>query len=310
MRVIGFVALIAATYLTTTELRITGVWRAMGFVAVFAAIPSLDNTIYGQVYTVMLLMLVLAWRAWRKGAEEIGGGLIGIVLCFKTAGLFLWPLMVLERRWRALAAAVGTVAVLSLITFPVIGTDGWAAYFRYDTGLVGAPHIAVQTRMSIQGVIRNSFRYDAVSNPDPYFDAPVLALSLEVLIFLAIAALAARVAIITRDRDVSYALFIVVSLVLVPVTNINHICLAYLPAFVIFSRIRDRLLSPLGAWFLVSGVLSFAPSVPRIHGLAAWGGPIFLYPRLAGLIGLMALLVVLGLRSKKAPAARLLPSTA
>ncbi len=300
MSALGFIALITATYLMATELRIIGVWRAVGFLTVFIAAPTLGNLGYAQVYPIVLLMLVLAWRAWRRGAEEIGGSLIGIVLCFKTAGLFLWPLMVLERRWRALAAGVGTVALLSLITLPFVGLDGWAAYFDYASGLIDEPSTTVASLNSMPGIVRNFFIYQPEHNPDPYLDAPTLARALEVMFFLTISGTAAWVAMVARDRDVTYALFIMVSLVLVPVTTGNHLCLAFLPAFIIFSRIRQQLISPLGAWFLVGGALSFAPGYDRIHGLAAWGGPIFFYPRLAGTIILMALLIALGLRSKQA----------
>jgi Glycosyltransferase family 87 len=303
MSAIGFLALIAATWLMASELRITGVWRAVGFLAVFLAAPTLTNLGFAHVYTVVLLMLVLAWRAWRRGAEEIGGALIALVLCFKTAGLFLWPLMAAERRWRALAAGAATVAILALVTFGPVGFDGWMAYFDYARGLVGAAHIAVDSRMTIPGLIRNLFRYDPQYNPDPIVDAPLLAVALEGLLFVVIAGSAAKVVATTRDRDVTFALAIMVSLVLVPINNGNHLTLASLPAFVIFSRIQDRLISPLGLWFLVGGLLSFAPGYDRIHNLAAWGGPLFLYPRLAGSLVLLGLLVVLGLRDRR-PAAQ------
>ena len=310
MSALAFVALIAATWLIVTELRITGVWRATGFLAVFLAAPSLGNLGYAQVYTVVLLMLVLAWRAWRRGAEELGGALIGLVLCFKTAGLFLWPLMVLERRWRALIAGTGTVLALSLVTFPFVGTAGWLAYFEYASQTAGAPHIAVASRISLPGLSRNLFTYDPQFNPDPLFDAPLLALALEAALFLGIAGLAAKVIATTRDRDVTFALAIMVSLVLVPIVNGNHISLASLPAFVIFSRIQDRLISPLGIWFVVGGLLSFAPGYDRIHNLAQWGGPLFFYPRLAGNLVLLGLLIVLGSRDRRSSLATAYPSPA
>lgn len=300
MSALGFIALVAATYLMITELQIVGLWRPMGFLAVFVAAPSAENLGFAQVYPVVLLMLVLAWRAWRKHADEFGGSLIGIVLCWKTAGLFLWPLMVLERRWRALAAGVGAVVTLSLITLPFVGIDGWLAYFHYASGMIGAPHIAIGSRISVPGIVQNFFAYDAEYNPDPYFDAPVLAWALEVFLFLAISGTAARIAVVASDRDITYSLFIMVSLILVPVTHGTHLCLAFLPAFVIFSRIRQQLISPLGAWFLLGGVLSFARGYERVHALAAWGGPVFFYPRLAGMIILLGLLIVLGLRSSYA----------
>jgi hypothetical protein len=91
------------------------------------------------------------------------------------------------------------------------------------------------------------------------------------------------------------------SLVLVPVTDGNSICPAIFPAFVIFARIRGQLVSLLGAWFLIGGMLSFAPGVNRVQNLVTWGGPVFFHLRFVGIVTLLCLLIWLGVQNKSAP---------
>ena len=296
--ILSFAALAASAYLISAELGIKGAWRAAAFFAVFAAPPSLVNVAFGQVYAILLLMFVLIWVAWRRGAEVLGGVFFGIVLAFKTAGLFFLPLLLLERRWRALMAAGATISALTLATFPYVGIEGWEAYFARAGGLVGSPRMAFSGYLSVTGFAKNLFLYDAEANPDPYLDAPLLALGIESLAFVIIVGLAVKVALTTKDRDIIFALFLMLTLILVPVVAYTHYCLALLPVGIIFARLRERIMSPLGYWFLLGSILSLAPGIDRTRALVEWGGPIFFYVRLPGLLILMGLLIVLGLKDE------------
>jgi len=296
---IAFGALLVATLLLAVELEVTGVWRAAAFTAVFAAPTTFLNLSHAHVYPLVLLLLVLGWLAWRRCTDTIGGAFIGLVIAFKTAGLFLVPLIVLERRWRALLGAMSIIGVLVLLTSPYVRPSGWAAYFHYASALMAGPQLSDGSYLSVIPFTRNLFSYNAISNPDPYFDAPLLALSLQAVLFIVILGASARVAILSKDRDVTFALFIMLSLILVPVTNRATVCLGFLPAFVIFSCIKDRIVAPIGAWFFLGGILSFGPGIERVGALADWGGPIFLYARFLGLLILMGVLLALGRERKE-----------
>ena len=298
--VLTFAALLISVHLMTIELRITGAWRAAAFLVVFVAPTTLSNISVAQVYPIVLLNMVLAWRAWRRGADGLAGAFIGLNLAFKTAGLFLPLMMVFERRWRALLAAMSVPIIFAVITFPVVRYDGWEAYIHRGQAM-GSIGLAFPGLLTLPGLALNLFDYDARLNPDPYFDAPLLARAIIAIGFVAFIAISARLATVTKDRDVAFALAVMASLILVPVTNINHTMLGFLPAFIIFDRLRDRMTSPLGLWFVIGGLLSFGPSVERIRQLVEWGGPIFFYPRLFGLVILVVVLTLLGFERTKSP---------
>jgi hypothetical protein len=293
-----FAALIGAVFLIMAELRIPNAWRAIGFAGIFSSPTTLTNLEHAQVYPIVLLLLVLAWRAWRRNAEGSGGALIGIAVAFKSAGLFLGPLMILERRWKALLGAAAAIGLLMVITFPYVGVDGWAAYLRSAAGLMARPGLSSAGYLSMTGFTRN-----LLGDSSGYLNAPILAVSTEAVMMAGFVLAAFRVVTLTDDHDITFSMAIMLSLILVPVTSLFSLCLAFLPAFVIFSRLQHDLISPLGRWLAAGAVLTFAPGVDRLSVLARWGGPLFAYFPLYGLIILTVLCMVLGIQ-KRAPALR------
>jgi hypothetical protein len=105
---------------------------------------------------------------------------------------------------------------------------------------------------------------------------------------------------IAKDRDITFSLFTMLSLILVPVVHPSMMCLAYLPTFVIFSRLQGRMTTPLGGVFMLGAMLAFAPGMERIAPFANRLGPVVFYPRLFGGVILTALLFVLEIESKRA----------
>jgi len=66
--------------------------------------------VLGQLQTVVLLLLVVAWAALRRGQDWAGGAALGAALALKLMG---WPivlLLLMKRRWRAVASSVTVVA--------------------------------------------------------------------------------------------------------------------------------------------------------------------------------------------------------
>ncbi|HET9220998.1 MAG TPA: glycosyltransferase 87 family protein, partial [Roseiflexaceae bacterium] len=87
----------------------------------------------GQAYLLLFFLLCLAcWALARPEAgwrgEACAGLALGLMLILKTAGAWLWPLLLLAGRWRALAFALMFAAAVALVSLPWIGVAGWLAY--------------------------------------------------------------------------------------------------------------------------------------------------------------------------------------
>jgi hypothetical protein len=109
-------------------LRLLGVtdWRCYG--AAFLSWPVVHSLRLGQVNELLLLGTAVAWR-WRERMWPPALAVAGVVLL----KLLLWPLgvwLVITRRLRTAALAVGIAVVVGILAWAVIGFDGLSAYPR------------------------------------------------------------------------------------------------------------------------------------------------------------------------------------
>jgi len=104
------------------------------------SIPLVYELGVGNMNGMVLLGLVLAWRATVAGAEGTVGALTGVLAAFKlTPALLGWWLLT-ERRWTAVRWAIGAGLVVLAVSFAGAGFD---AHLRYlgivrETAAVGA----------------------------------------------------------------------------------------------------------------------------------------------------------------------------
>ena len=118
-----FVLLGVAAY---ASMRVVGVrdWRCL--VLAVATPVVVHGLYYGNLTVLLLVPLALAWRYRERAA--VAGIAVGIAIAAK---LFVWPLVVwllLTRRFRAAAWAVGTSVVLVLGAWALIGFEGLRDY--------------------------------------------------------------------------------------------------------------------------------------------------------------------------------------
>ena len=110
------------------SMRIVGVrdWRCLVLAATSPVV--VHGLWYGNLTLLLLLPLALAWRY--REAARIAGIAVGVAVAAK---LFVWPLVVwllLTRRFRAAAWAVGSAAVLVLGAWAAVGFQGFRDYPR------------------------------------------------------------------------------------------------------------------------------------------------------------------------------------
>lgn len=170
--------------------------------------PVLVEINSGQVDGLELLLLVLAWGRMPRVS---GGVLLGVALALKpVAALFLVALL-LRRRWRALGAAVGTLAVLTLPFAILIGVDG----IRYYVTDVGPFMLRQDTwdaaNLSLSSITQTFLAGRGVDTGDMRTLAPIASAALALALLVAIrAALAAGVVVaLVRERlngDLEFAM--------------------------------------------------------------------------------------------------------
>ena len=102
------------------------VWLWLVFLIYF---PTYSAFTMGQVTMVVLLPLVGAWFAARSGNDRLAGLLLGVAVSLKLFIALVAVFFAIQRRWRVLAWALGTILLIVVVTLPFVGVGAYVEYF-------------------------------------------------------------------------------------------------------------------------------------------------------------------------------------
>jgi 4-amino-4-deoxy-L-arabinose transferase-like glycosyltransferase len=287
--------LVAAIALLAWELGLS--WSALGVLALIAMgfAPLAENFRLGQAYVLMLFLYALAFHGFLRGKDWLLGLSLALMLVFKTAGWPLLLLLLLHRRWRALAFAFGGVDLVLFGSLPWIGVDVWQTYLAALPGVGREPWASSVLYQTTNSLWQHLLRPDPQFNPGPVADLPWLAAVLIVLSSLTALGITVWAARRNKPRDLSFAAFVALVLLLTPVGEQHHHTVMLLPVAVALAR----LLRPAANGSRLSQGYLFAVSVAllalsfdlRSADTTGWGA-LTSYPRVYGAWLLWGLLII------------------
>lgn len=260
-------------------------WVVWVLPLVLLSAPVVENFALGQMYVILFLLLCLF--IWGEGCNRswIAGGALGLLLILKTAGVWLCPLLLFTRRWRALGWATLTVALVVFFTLPWIGLETWQIYFRELPRLAVDPVRYVTAYQTTTSLFGHLLIYDASLNPTPVADWPLVARVLMLIVPLSTLLFSARWARFEQPatRTLTLALFTSLMVTHAPVAEGYHYALV-LPALGVAGwwLTRIRVTPLLWGVLLVATLLICAPlpyKWPRLE-TGAWA--LLAYPRVYG----------------------------
>ncbi|HET9223256.1 MAG TPA: glycosyltransferase 87 family protein, partial [Roseiflexaceae bacterium] len=270
----------------------------------------------GQAYLLLFFLLCLAcWALARPDAgwwSEASAGLaLGLMLILKTAGAWLWPLLLLAGRWRALAFALMFAAAVALISLPWIGVAGWLAYSERLPELATAPRRFVTAYQTTTSLFGHLLVYDAQWNPTPVADAPLLARALTMMVLLATLALSAYWGRLSHPRRevrlLTVALFTSLIVASAPFGEGYHYVLV-LPALLVAAwwawqggERHGSLPWMLWGILALAALLLAAPLPYKSPALAVGWLALLAYPRVYGAYLLWLVLALMLKRAKELP---------
>jgi hypothetical protein len=276
----------------------------------FLALALLFQPIYanfhlGQVYVLLLGLLVLAWYGYRQGNDLFLGLALGLMFVLKTACAPLWLLLAIAHRWRALAWATATVLLVVVGSLPWLETEAWRTYLRLLAEINRQPWLAVSAYQTQLSLWRHLFSFDVQWNPAPLFPAPLLGvwlpwLTLSVLLVASVyrartslellRAAPAPAALSRMKRgDLAFASFVILSIILSPVSLDYHYVFLLMPIVILFAQTSEQ---P-NLWarvVLAVAVFLIAADLPyRSPRLEAGAWALLAYPKLYGAVALWGL---------------------
>ncbi|MGE5236421.1 MAG: glycosyltransferase family 87 protein [Acidobacteriota bacterium] len=266
-------------------------WRWVFVIVLLLFQPLAANFHMANAYVLLLALATLAWHGYRHGRDGALGIALGLMLAIKVAGAFLWLLLIVERRWRALAWASGTAAAVALGSLPWIGWAAWRADAAALAGVAGRPERAVTAYQTVLGIFRHLLTADPTWNPAPVLVEPRLATALVILVSLA---LVVALVLATRrmpGNDRLFAAYLAAGVVLSPLSLDYTYTLMLVPVAVALVEARE--LHSWWAWGLfATAVVAIGADLPyRSPHLASGAWALLAYPKLYGAGMLLALLL-------------------
>lgn len=233
--------------------------------------PFQFNIILGQLSLPLAACVVGAWALLDRRRDGLAGALIGLAALIKLFPALLLLYLLLRRRWRALGAALLTIAAGMVITVAVVGLGDTLRYQNEIVALNVADFRASVLNVSLSAVFNRMFAGDI--HVSPLVAAPALAALLTALADFALVLLLARATLrrhATRHDDaVVYALYCVAMPLLSPTSWSHSFPLLALPLGLLALRLRAR---PSRRWIQIA-VLTFVllslPDVALARQIAA-----------------------------------------
>ena len=255
----------------------------------------------GQPYILVSLCCILGYYAYRKGRMWFAGISFGLFTPVKYFPLVMLVYFAFRKQWPVL---VGGALAIALVTSLSIAVLGWRIHEEFLTSVLGN-HLVARLSMqdpftasfqSFDTLFRRLFVFDAIANPRPLLDAPLLS-EVGLLVTKAVI-LAATIAALNRLGRApqaiapSIGLLGIVTLVVAPATATYHFVLLWLPVGLLLDYLlRERALAC--AYFLLGcyaaiGFLPYGYSA-RFEGRGAL--TVLAYPRLFLLLAMVAVSV-------------------
>jgi alpha-1,2-mannosyltransferase len=262
-------------------LALRGAW-APGLLCLAAVFqPAVEGLRHAQLHMAMFLLILMAWRAWRR-ASPAGQGLpLGAALALKMTGTGFWLVLLAQRRWRGLLWAGAMVGLLVLVSWPAARIEAWSSFSGRAQQLAGGGSLRVTAYQSLPGLLQRLTAPHPRWNPAPLFDAPVVGVVLAWLAALLLGAITMRMAA-RRSDDATFAAFAALSVELSPVSLDYHYVLLLLPIGILLARQQVKMRSAGGVLLLVAAALIASPLPYTSPRLADGVAVLLAYPKLYG----------------------------
>lgn len=297
--VFNFTILIIALFFLIHKLQFEA--RLLPAVIIFVLLfqPLYANFAFGQAYVVVFFLLVFSWYAYISGKEALLGFLIGFLFIFKFAGLILWILLALQKKWKSLIWSVGTILFFILLSLPWVGVNSYQTNFYRIANSLSDPTLTVTAYQSINSFFYHFTIYYEYWNPNPLFHSPVLGVLLSGISSLFILAAISSFSISNTNlvktgsaySSLCFASFVTGGLIINPIALDYHYIVLILPILLLGKYLSKNQSIPIILFFILFiTMVSLALPYTSPKVTKGWLA-IFAYPKLYGALGLIGLML-------------------
>jgi len=265
-------------------------------------VPMINNLFFGQSYLLLCCLLLEGYMAYKRGRLFWSSLWWGIAILFKVfpGVVLIW--LLLQKKFRAAAWLCVACALLLAVSLLLNGWTIWKYYVLEILPKVGNGELNNSFTFLFQSAFmffKRLFVYDALQNPSPLVDSPLVFGILAGLFKALILSLCSWYTVLKKERDFdSFAVWIAGSMLISPNGSSYSLVLLVIPLLSLMTRGRwpvVPLLLLTIACFIPLYKLENAPvweQFPRLYLLLVFFGWLLHPLRLAWHTGLWAGLAV------------------
>ncbi len=263
-------------------------------------IPFLRNLQRGQIYVLMLFLVLLFWKGLNDRKPWLAGCSLAMLLLLKYFGWMFIPLLIVERRWKELVFTLGTLVVGTGILLMVLGIEAYQSHIERLFASFRSMDVAVTGLPSIPALIGALVLSSPWLSTLRFFPSEVWIWIITVTLLLAMIYFTFRStrAALPESQSRGFLAILMLSVLFTPLAAEHHYVLLVFPLWFMLSDLLQRGVS--WTMFPAFGLLSYAifgwlpASVsPGGHSLS------FVFPYLRLLAATMLWLMVVTYRERR-----------
>ncbi|MGB3905270.1 MAG: glycosyltransferase family 87 protein [Anaerolineae bacterium] len=247
LNVLLLIASLALVFVTNRDYLLRYPYWLISLALVLNLDPVLDSVLLGQLDLLILFLIVAAYWGYRSGREVVAGASLGLAAMIKISPGLLILYFLFKRRFRVVASAFATVALIGSLSLLVAGPNTHRQFITdiLPTLLAGSAQMENQ---SLNGFFNRlfleaSFLTDLAEVP-PLPQVRILTLLTSVLL-IAIVALLLRKRPVTESElgfDVEYSLVVILLPLISSIAWHHYMTWCVLPLLVLVNpRLRRSL---------------------------------------------------------------------
>jgi hypothetical protein len=231
------------------------------------------NLRIGQGYLIVFALFTATALLLIKQRDRAAGICLGLLLALKTSGVAIVFLLISTRRWKALAAAGITAAILAIAITPFIDAAMWAIYPSQVNAYVARPASSVTAYQTTLSLTRRLCVADPQWNPSPAAGCASMAFIVPALLIGSATILTIVLAMRSRRVEPWVAAGATLSVLSLPAVAEPHFVLMAIP----LALLRLQLLE-----LVVIAALLLVPLELTAERFTAGWAVLLAYPRLYG----------------------------
>ena len=292
--------LLAGSYLCLRAMgQVTPERAALVLLLLYRFSPAVAALRLGQIEIMQFLLLALTLYALRVERDGLAGLALGLATALKFFPGALVALLLWRRRWRPALWALATGALLTILSFWLVGFDAVGRYLQYSTMYgIGGAFAAFPLNQSFNGFFSRNLIANIFTAPLKGWDLPVVAKTLTLLADAVVVGGCAWLTwhvgywrgesnAATHERfTIEFGLGVVALLLVSPHSQVYSFAWALLPLIVLLAHCRSQCGLAWWGWILllacylllgrdyqlfVPGITRFVQSHFMFGALFLWG---------------------------------------